>query len=168
MYRMLRVFCATSWELEGERRSFYDVIGDVNEHESMKFGLLYVPVSLNQVRDKRPIQYTVEENIRDARHYILAIDEDWGPKEMNFERDYRLAVKCAADPAMLMSQTRILLRRLPDGSPAPFGKTLEAAGFSHIDFEGIEEFNQIVRGLLCGWIAADAPSQTAAQAPAQG
>ncbi|HJZ96361.1 MAG TPA: hypothetical protein VKE70_07625, partial [Candidatus Solibacter sp.] len=84
--------------------------------------------------------------------------EDWGPKEMNFERDYRLAVKCAADPAMPMSQTRILVRRRPDGSPAPFGATLEAAGFSKIDFEGVDEFKQIIRGLLCEWIQADAPA----------
>jgi hypothetical protein len=159
---MLRVFCATSWELEGERRSFHDVVGDVNENEAMKLGLLYAPVSLNRIRDKRSLQFTIDENIRAARHYILAIDEDWGPKEMNFGRDYRLAVKCAADPAMPMSQTRILVRRRPDGSPAPFGATLEAAGFSKIDFDGIDEFKQIVRGLLCEWIPADATGQTSA------
>jgi hypothetical protein len=147
--------------LEGERQAFYDVVGDVNEREAMKHGLLYVPVSLNQVRDKRPLQYTVDENIRDTRHYILAIDEDWGPREMNFERDYRLAIKCAADPALPMCQSRILLRRAPDGSPAPFGATLAAAGFSYIDFDGIEEFKRIVRALLCEWLPADAAPQAA-------
>jgi hypothetical protein len=80
---------------------------------------------------------------------------------MNFERDYRLAVKCAADPTLPMSQARILLRRSPDGSSAPFAATLAAAGFSHIDFDGVDEFKQIVRALLCEWLPADATPQTA-------
>jgi len=164
MYQMLRVFCATSWELEEERQAFYEVISEVNEREAMKLGLLYVPVSLG-TGDKRPLQHTVNENIRAVRHYILAIDEDWGPKERTFERDYHLAVRCAADPELPMKETRILLRRRPDGSPAPFGDTLLAAGFSKIDFADVEDFRQIVRGFLVEWLPADAaPKSSAAQA----
>jgi hypothetical protein len=164
MYQMLRVFCATSWELEEERMAFYDVVGDVNEKETMQFGLLYVPVSLGATSDKRPMQYTVNENIRAVRHYILAIDEDWGPKERDFERDYRLAVQCIADPDLPMSQTRILLRTRPDGTPLPFGATLEAAGFSKIDYTTVDDFKRIVRGLLCEWLPGDvAPKSSAAQ-----
>jgi hypothetical protein len=165
MYKMLRVFCATSWELEDERQAFYDVVGSVNETEAMKLGVLYVPVSLGNCADKRPLQHTVNENIRAVRHYLLAIDEDWGPKERSFERDYRLAMECAADPTMPMSELRILIRRQPDGSPAPFGATLESAGFSKIDYGTVDEFKQIVSGLLCEWLSADAaPQSTAASA----
>jgi hypothetical protein len=162
MYRMLRVFCATSWELEGERQAFYDVVGDVNQNEAMKLGVLYVPISLNNTADKRPLQYTINENIRDARHYILTLDEDWGPKERNFERDYRLAVACAGNIELPMAQTRILLRRQPDGAPAAFGVTLEAAGFSRIDFEGPDDFKQVVRKLLVEWLPADAAAKSSA------
>jgi hypothetical protein len=155
MYRFLRVFCATAWELEGERRVFYDLIGEFNEQHAMKHGLLYVPVSITNTPDKRPYQYTIDENIRDCRHYILAIDEDWGPKERNFERDYRLALECQASPSLPLKGTAILLRTRPDGSPSPFAAVLDSAGFSHTDFSGIEDFKRIVPQLLSDWLAAD-------------
>src|SRR5947209_19186036 len=102
MYRMHRVFCATAWELEGERRAFYDAIGEFNEAAAMPRGMLYVPVSLTNVRDKRPYQYVVDENILESRHYILALSEDWGPPERNFEADYRLALASAGNATVPM------------------------------------------------------------------
>src|SRR5438270_7258065 len=102
MYRMHRVFCATSWELEGERRAFCDLIGVFNEEAAMQRGILYVPVSLVNIRDKRPYQYDIEENIRTSRHYVAALSGDWGPRERNFEADYRLACSCAGDPWLPM------------------------------------------------------------------
>jgi hypothetical protein len=164
MYRFLRVFCATAWELEGERRAFYDVIGEFNESAAMQHGILYVPVSITNAPDKRPYQYTIEENIRDCRHYILAVDEDWGPRERNFERDYRLAVECSRAPQLPMRGTAILLRTLPDGSPSPFGKVLSAAGFSYTAFADVEEFRKIVRQLLAEWLPADIEQPAASAA----
>ena len=156
MYRMLRVFCATAWELEGERRAFYDLLGGVNEKLAMQQDVLYVPVSLTNTPDKRPYQYTVDENIRACRHYILAVDEDWGPKERNFERDYRLALKCREDASLPMSQVAILVRNLPDGSAPAFVETLRTAGFESALFSTPEEFVELVRAMLASWLPADA------------
>ena len=156
MYRMHRVFCATAWELEGERRAFYDVVGQFNETAAMPLRVLYVPVSLTSIVDKRAYQYTVEENIRDCRHYILAVSEDWGPRERNFERDYRLALECRADDALPLRQTAILVRNQPGGGPSPFLTTLAAAGFNGAAFSGVDDFQQIVRGLLAEWLPEDA------------
>jgi len=161
MYRMFRVFCATAWELEGERLAFYDAIGEFNE-EALKLGILYVPVTLTNAPDKRPLQYTINENIRDSRHYILATDEDWGPKERNFERDYRLAVTCAADPALPMRSTTILLRTAPEGSPSPFGSVLSQAGFPYQNFSETSDFVEIVKRLLTEWLPVDAAVPTTA------
>jgi hypothetical protein len=156
MYRMLRIFCATAWELEGERRAFYDVIGAFNETDAMKQGILYVPVSLTNTPDKRPHQYTIEENIRDSQHYILALDSEWGPKERNFERDYLLAQECRSNPGLPMSQVALLLRNEPGGAPSPFAPTLQAQGIPYIAFSGVEDFQQVVRCLLAEWLASDA------------
>jgi hypothetical protein len=156
MYRMHRVFCATSWELEGERRAFYDVVGEWNETAAMPAGILYIPVSLTNIHDKRAYQFTVEDNIRACRHYILAISEDWGPRERNFERDYRLALECRADASLPLRQTAILVKNQPDGSPSPFIATLAAAGFSGAVFSGVEDFQQAIRGLLEAWLQEDA------------
>jgi hypothetical protein len=165
MYRMLRVFCATAWELEGERLAFYDVVGQFNE-EAMKLGILYVPVSLTNAPDKRPLQYTVNQNIRDCRHYILATDEDWGPRERNFERDYRLAIECAADATLPMKGAEILVRTQPDGSPSPFGSVLSAAGFPCRNFSTTSDFVETVKQLLSAWLPVDAAEGATAPASA--
>jgi hypothetical protein len=163
MYRMHRVFCATAWELEAERSAFYDVIGQFNEMEAMRCGMLYVPVSLTNVHDKRPLQYVVDQNIRDCRHYILAIDEDWGPKERNFERDYRLAAECVADSSLPMHGTAILLRARPDGMPSPFAANLAGAGLAVAEFADTRQFSDAVRSLLTEWMPGDValPASTA-------
>lgn len=161
MYRLQQIFCATAWELEGERRAFYDLIGEVNESDCMRHGVLYLPVSLTNVQDKRPLQYTVEENIRACSYYVLALAGDWGPKERDFERDYRLALACREDASLPMRETAILLRARPDGSADPFAAELTAAGFPPISFSDTAEFIDAVRGLLKRWVAAEAAGSTA-------
>jgi hypothetical protein len=155
MYRMLRVFCATSWELEAERGLFYEAVGQFNETQAMRSGVLYVPVSLTNIRDKRPYQYVVEENLRDSRHYILAVSDGWGPPERNFEYDYHLAVECRLNPALPMRGIEILLRHRP-GIRAPFAEELAAAGLNARGFADAAEFQREVGQLLAGWLPEDA------------
>jgi hypothetical protein len=155
MYRMNRIFCATSWELEEERRAFHDIAGQINETKAMPSGMLYVPVSLTNMPDKRIHQHAVNDNIRACRHYIVAISEDWGPKERNFERDYRLAIACSEDPALPMRHVAILLRDLPDGSAPLLAAALESSGCAPRRFRDTAEFSGIVRQLLSEWLPAD-------------
>jgi hypothetical protein len=156
MYRQRRVFCATSWELEGERRIFYDAIGAFNESAAMPRGLLYIPVSLQNIRDKRPYQYDLDQNIRACRHYLLALAGDWGPLERNFESDYRLALDCARDPALPMRDVTLFLRRSSGGEPHSFLANLASAGIVPIVFKDIPDFCGHVTRLLSGWIEEDA------------
>lgn len=134
--------------MEAERGWFHDVIGQFNEAHAMAKGVLYVPVSLINVRDKRPMQYVVEENIRDASNFVLLLSENWGPTERNFEEDYLLACECAADPALPMREVALLhkigrvARPLADGIPEP------DAAFSTAD-----EFKECIRSLLVRWLA---------------
>jgi hypothetical protein len=156
MYRMLRVFCATSWELEGERRAFYDAVGAFNEAAAMARGVLYVPVSLTNVRDKRPYQYVVDENIRDCRHFIAALTDDWGPVERNFQKDYRLAVACSRDSALPMDGVVVMLRVAPEDPRPAFAAELEQGGITPIAFPDVPAFTARVTQLLAGWLDADA------------
>jgi hypothetical protein len=149
MYRMHRVFCATPWELEGERAAYYDIIGGFNENEAMRHGVLFVPVTLTNVRDKRPYQFDVEENIRACRHYILLLSDDWGPAERNFENDYHLALQCIADPALPMQSVAVLQKRQLSGRPLAAGMPEPQAAFSTP-----AEFAECVNSLLSGWLAS--------------
>src|SRR5262245_22116036 len=154
MYQLHRVFCATAWELEGERRVFHDVVGEVKEVESMTRGLLFVPVTLVNIRDKRPFQYAVDENIRACRYYMLAVSDGWGPPERHFERDYRLALACRQDPGLPMRDTALLWQRLAPESVPPVGLPAPTREFTTTD-----DFNVRVRELLLEWLA-DAQSTT--------
>jgi hypothetical protein len=147
MYQMHRVFCATPWELEGERRAFYDIVGGFNERAAMPNGILLIPVTLNQLRDKRPHQFSVEDNIRACRYYILLLDKDWGPAERNFENDYRLALQCAADPALPMQSVAVLHKKQLSGQPLPAGMPEPESTFStHA------EFRDCIDTLLSKWL----------------
>jgi hypothetical protein len=161
MYRMLRVFCGTSWELEGERRSFYDIAGSFNEQKAMPRGILYVPVSLTNVRDKRPMQYVVEENIQDSFGYLLALSGDWGPTERHFERDFRLALECQRNPSLPMRHVALMLRRSP-ASPPGFLTDLEKLGVSPILFEDIAGFGRQAAGLFSSWLDSEAATSASA------
>ena len=135
MYQMHRIFCATPWELEAERIRFHDLIGLFNETVAMPKGVLFVPVSLAGIRDKRPMQYAVDENIRQCRHYIQVLSEppeqpeSWGPVERNFRHDYNLALECAADPALPMQSVSLIPK-------------------------GTAEFDACVNGLFAEWLAS--------------
>src|SRR5215475_3739834 len=120
MYHMHRIYCATPWELEEERGTFYAAVGEFNATHAMPRGILYVPVSLGSVPDKRPYQYAVTDNIRACRHYIQVLDAlppdqppnaIWGPPQRNFESDLRLALACSADPALPMCEVAVLLKK---------------------------------------------------------
>jgi hypothetical protein len=133
--------------MEAERMRFHDVIGRVNETAILRGGSLYVPVTLVNVRDKRPMQYVVDENIRDCRYYILLLANDWGPVERNFGSDYHLALECAEDPALPMQRVAVLRKRLPGGA-TPAG---DLPG-PHAAFSTIEEFDECVAALLTEWL----------------
>lgn len=152
MFQLNRVFCATSWELEGERRAFYDVVAQVNESQGTGHGKLYLPVSLTNVRDKRPLQYTVEENIRDSAAYLLALSGDWGPLERHFERDLRLALELQRDPAAPMRHVALLLRRSP-ASPTSFLAEVAALGVAPILFDDVAGYRLEAHRLLSEWLA---------------
>ena len=155
MYRMQRIFCATAWELEEERMAFYDLLGKFNESSAMPSGVLYVPVSLIHIHDKRPYQYTVNENIRASSYYLLVPGDDWGPPARAFERDYRLALECAADPSLPMRHVSILLRTQPDGSPSPMAAVLNAAQIEYTSFRTAADFEAKVLTTLTACLAAD-------------
>jgi hypothetical protein len=132
-----------------ERRAFYDVIGEFNESEAMKGGVIYVPLSLVNMRDKRPYQFVVEENIRTCRHFILVCGGEWGPPERNFNPDYRCALQAGADPSLPMRDVAYLSFKNPE-PPAQSGGSLPA---SNAVFSTTAEFKERLRGLLSTWLA---------------
>lgn len=142
MHQLHRIFCATPWECERERARFHELTGAFNESNGIPRQILFVPVSLVNIRDKRPLQYAVDENIRDCRYYIQVLTDDWGPVERNFKDDYRLALESIENPDLPLKAAAVLAKKpLADGMPEP------DALFSTID-----EFDAAIGGLLAKWL----------------
>jgi hypothetical protein len=148
MFQMHRIFCATPWELEAERTRFDQLIGKFNETDAIDEGILFVPVSLVGIRDKRPAQYAVDNNIEQCRHYLLVLKDGWGPVERNFRDDYQLALDAVSNPELPMRGVTVIAK-IPAG--ASLGDGLPAADAIYAT---ISEFEMVVNGLLSGWLEA--------------
>ncbi|MGH9666662.1 MAG: hypothetical protein ACRD9L_19730 [Bryobacteraceae bacterium] len=158
-YAMHRVFCAAPGDLEEERQAFYKVMGEFNETKAMPRGVLFVSVSLPAtVFDKRPYQAVLGENIRSCRYYIQLLEDTWGPPQKNFERDYALASKCAADPEMPMQQVAILFKKplLPqqvEPGVAELRQCLAAENAAAFrEFDTVTEYRRHLHDLLSSWL----------------
>jgi hypothetical protein len=146
MFQMHRIFCATPWELEADRSRFDQLIGKFNEAEAIEKGILFVPVSLVGIRDKRPAQYAVDNNIEQCRHYLLVLKDGWGPVERNFKDDYQLALDAVSNPQLPMRNVTVIAKI---AAGASLGDGLPAADATYTT---ISEFETVVNGLLSGWL----------------
>lgn len=143
---MHRVFCATPWELERERQQFHDLIGEFNE-TAIPQGILFVPVSLINIRDKRPVQYAVDDNIQQCRNYLLVLLDTWGPPERNFETDYAFALDCVNDRESPVRGVSVIAKNVPGKTPA------ESLPAPQTTFSDMSEFSAAVKALLSTWLA---------------
>ncbi len=167
-YEMHRVFCATPGDTEEQREQFYEVIGEFNGEVAMARNVLLVAVSIVPTMfDKRPYQKAVDDNIRACRYYIQVLDDTWGRYEKNFERDYRLAMECAADPNLPMAEVAVLFQDRTDGRPpepavAEFRRELsEGKGPRYASFSNREEYRERLWAFFAGWLETVAPAAAA-------
>ncbi len=154
MFQMHRIFCATPWELEAERGRFHDIIGQFNETIAQRGGILYIPVTLVNIWDKRPFQYVIDENIRDSRHCIFLFSDGWGPPERNFRNDYYQALQAIEDPASALQSVTVL-------SKGSYGVDLPSADDT---FSTLDSFDICLNRLLSAWLQTLLNRNTAATA----
>jgi hypothetical protein len=126
---------------------FHDVVGRLNESDAMQRGVLLVPVSLANIRDKRPLQYAVEENIRSCRHYLLVLSDGWGPPERDLKPDYDYALESIANPESPMQSVAVIAKSTYQGPVNP-----------RATWSTPEEFDARVAGILSGWLDSIPPS----------
>jgi hypothetical protein len=144
---MHRIFCACPWEMEREQILFSDAVGRFNG-AAMAKGVLFVPVVLTNVRDKRPLQYTVDENIQQCNYFVLLLATEWGPVERNLRCDYELALECVADPALPMQDVAVLKKVKPGSVPSGADDLPEPRA----TFLTPEEFTESLNGVLAAWL----------------
>jgi hypothetical protein len=151
MFQMHRIFCATPWELEAERGRFHDNIGQFNETVAQREGILYIPVTLVNIRDKRPFQYVIDENIRDSRHCLFLFSDDWGPPERNFRNDYFQALQAIDDPASALQSVTVLAKKIPSGQPVAPESSADLPAADNT-FSTLDSFDVCLNGLLSTWL----------------
>ena len=151
-YDMHRVFFATPLELEDERKALHEIVSEFNEQVAMPAGVLLVTVSLPQTMvDKRAYQAAVLENIRDARYYVQFLEDSWGPPTRNFERDYAMARKYAAEGTHACKKTALLFKKplLPHRvDPDVVALKQCLVGNALVEFESATDLKALIRPML--------------------
>jgi hypothetical protein len=152
MFQMHRIFCATPWELEAERGRFHDLIGQFNETVAQREGILYIPITLVNIQDKRPFQYVIDENIRDSRHCIFLFSDGWGSPERNFRKDYYQALEAIDDPASALQSVTVLAKKMPAGQPLAQDSSSVDLPAADDSFSTLDSFDICLNILLSGWL----------------
>ncbi len=158
-YTMHRIFCAAPGDLGAELKAFYKVISEVNEKEAMPRGILLVSLALPpHTFDKRPFQHAVTQNVLSCRYYVQILEDTWGPPQMNFEREYTLALQSVKDPNLPMQEVAVLFKKplLPhqvEPGVIELKERLDTSnGQAHWEFADLEEFQQKLRVQVSGWV----------------
>ncbi len=159
-YDMHRVFFATPIDLDEERQALHEEVSAFNESQAMPRNILFVSVSLppNMV-DKRVYQNVVSQNIRDARYYVQLVEESWGPPERNFERDYAMVLKYAAEKAHACREAVLWFKKplLPHRVQADIQALKQQAV---VEFADLAELKSLLRSKLTVWLEDLAPAST--------
>jgi hypothetical protein len=155
-YRLSNLFCRLAGNLAPEREAFYQAVGECNEKEGMPRGTLFAPLSIGGYGPER--RDAVDNNIRISQFFILVIEDIWEAPVQTFLHDYRLAVKCRADPGLPMQEIAVLVKRTPPGEEAgdleQFRAALASPGASPCsEFATVEEFRMLLAPLLSAWLA---------------
>jgi hypothetical protein len=164
---LMTVFLGAPGNSAAELQAFLEAVAEINESEGMARGCLFVPVSSSR---KGYPQEVIEENIRNSRYYVLAVEDTIGIAGNTFERDLWVARRCLADPNLEMKDVVVFLKQLGEGQPlqAGAGEFREAVrkpdGLRVFDFADAGEFKARMRALLSEWLADGNPQPQASSA----
>ncbi|HKE22051.1 MAG TPA: hypothetical protein VKB88_06645 [Bryobacteraceae bacterium] len=152
---LVNIFLGAPEGLEEERQAFHDAVGDVNEAEGLKRGVLFVPLFVSR---KLHEQAVIDSNIRSCTYYILAVDDYLGSLGRSFEYDLNLAVRYRANAELPMREVVVLLKqpaedRSLESDVAAFrAHPVREGEPRRIEFADAPQFKTVVRDLLQGWI----------------
>lgn len=152
---LVNIFLGAPEGLEEERQAFHDAVGDVNEAEGLKRGVLFVPLFVSR---KLHEQGVIDSNIRSSTYYILAVDDYLGSMGRSFEYDLNQAVKCRADAELPMREVVVLLKQQAEDRPleaavAAFrARPVREGEPRRIEFADAAQFKTVLRDLLQAWI----------------
>ena len=102
-----RIFIATPGGLEPERRAFRQVIGEYNDSDALRRGVMFLPVGWEATLGGvgRP-QSLINKDLRECDYFVLVLWDRWGsptgrvPEEgyaSGTEEEYTEALRCLND-----------------------------------------------------------------------
>jgi hypothetical protein len=159
-FRLQYVFFAAPFDGEEEFKAFHQALGAFNEEEAMPHGCLFASLVIAPaLADKRPFDGSINENIRMSSYYLQVIEDSWGPPQRDFERDWAMAQRALADPALPMRETVVLFKAplLPhkvDPAIVELKNNLLRAEGPHAAFDDPRQFQKLLRTLFSRWLAA--------------
>jgi hypothetical protein len=157
---LMTVFLGAPGNFAAEQQAFLEAVAEINEAAGMACGRLFVPI--NSSRKGYP-QDVIEENIRNSRYYVLAVEDTIGIAGNTFERDLWVARRCQADPNLEMKEVVVFLKQMAADQPLQAGAAefreavRKPGGLRVVDFADAGEFKTRMRALLSEWLADSHP-----------
>jgi hypothetical protein len=158
-YTLLRIFCSTPGDLEGERQAFHDVVGEVNEAVGLPRNVLFAPVSIVPLMvNKLFYQPAVEANVRECKFFVQVLQHTWGPQERNFKCDFDMAWHLKSDPGFPMEGVALFFKAADGFDVEPGILQLKSSmqsqpGCAIYEFASLDEYKQQLRDQLSAWLA---------------
>jgi hypothetical protein len=116
-FRIFRILCLTSPELETEREVFQETITRFGEHVTFPDGVLFAPASFPGGMNASKHRAAAASNIRIC-NFLIQIAGPGGLDAADREL-LDLAVECAADPSLPMQRAAVFLKGTVDLTSNP-------------------------------------------------
>lgn len=151
----LWVFCRFAGSLGDEGDALQAAASDYNAACGLPLGKAIALLTCAQVLPAH--RAVVDDNIRMSRAFVLIAEESWESPPASFRHDFKLALKCKADPGLPLQHIALFFRKLQDDDEGEdrlgaFRRTIDpASGIQQFDFADATEFRAQVDLLFSEW-----------------
>jgi len=151
-FRIYRVLCSTSPDLESERRVFESTLASFVEQVTFPQQVLFAPASFTPAFDADRHRAAGEDNIRTCDFFAHIFSATWPGNA--FKSFIELAQACQADPSKPMRHVTVLFKDFAgaDEQVRKYRDTLAAAGNTELrDFQDPVALDRQLREIYASW-----------------
>ena len=151
-FKIYRLLCSTSPELEPEREVFESSLASFGERVTFPEQILFAGASFRESFDAVRHRRAAESNVRMCDFFVHIFGEEWpGPVFKNF---ITLALESIADPSRPMRQATVIFRNFAeaDEQVRQFRDKLGEGGNCDLrDFQDLTELEGQLKQVFAGW-----------------
>jgi hypothetical protein len=151
-FRVYRILCSTSPDLDPERQTFETTLAEFAENVTFPEQVLFAGASFRESFDTERHRASAEANVRMCDFFLHIFSETWPGSD--FQAYVELARECLSEPSQPMRQVAVLYKNFgeADDEVRRFRAVLAEAGNCELrDFQNPLELEGILQELYASW-----------------